>query len=222
MAILELRDVRFGYGTGKAYKEVIAGFSYSFETGKVYAIVGKSGAGKSTLLSLLSASVMPSSGNVLFEEKPTGMIDPLWFRRHCVAVIYQDYGLFPLLNVTENVLYPMELCGVEKKEAKRIASELLTKVGLSESLWDRYPSAISGGEQQRVAIARGLTMNRRLLLADEPTGNLDRANSEQILSLLLTEAHTDGRCVIMVTHDPLAAECADCVLRLEDGLLQKM
>ena len=136
-----------------------------------------------------------------------------------MAVVYQDFALFPLLNVTENIMYPMELCGVPKDKALADAHALAAQVGLGEELWNRYPSAISGGEQQRVAIARGMAMDRRLILADEPTGNLDSENSDQIIRLLLEAAHRDDRCVIVVTHDPDVAGRADKVLLMRDGVL---
>ena len=219
MAILEIRDLHYGYGSGKDRREVLRGLEASFEQGKVYAVTGKSGAGKSTLLSLLSALTLPQQGEILFEGTPTSKLDPLEYRRRCVAVVYQDFALFPLLNVTENIMYPMELCGVPKDKALADAHALAAQVGLGEELWNRYPSAISGGEQQRVAIARGMAMDRRLILADEPTGNLDSENSDQIIRLLLEAAHRDDRCVIVVTHDPDVAGRADKVLLMRDGVL---
>jgi len=219
MAILEIRDLHYGYGSGKDRHEVLRGLEASFEQGKLYAVTGKSGAGKSTLLSLLSALTLPQQGEILFEGTATSALDPLEYRRRCVAVIYQDFALFPLLNVTENIMYPMELCGVAKDKALSDARALAAQVGLGEELWDRYPSAISGGEQQRVAIARGMAMDRRLILADEPTGNLDSENSDQIVRLLLEAAHRNNCCVIVVTHDPDVAGQADEVLQMRDGVL---
>jgi len=219
MAILEIRDLHYGYGSGKDRREVLRGLEASFEQGMFYAVTGKSGAGKSTLLSLLSALTLPQQGEILFEGTPTSALDPLEYRRRCVAVVYQDFALFPLLNVTENIMYPMELCGVPKEKALADAHDLAAQVGLGEELWNRYPSAISGGEQQRVAIARGMAMDRRLILADEPTGNLDSENSDQIVQLLLEAAHRDNRCVIVVTHDPDVAGKADRVLQMKDGVL---
>ena len=144
MAILEIRDLHYGYGSGKDRHEVLRGLEASFEQGKLYAVTGKSGAGKSTLLSLLSALTLPQQGEILFEGTATSALDPLEYRRRCVAVIYQDFALFPLLNVTENIMYPMELCGVAKDKALSDARDLAARVGLGEELWSRYPSAISG------------------------------------------------------------------------------
>ena len=210
MPILELKDVRYSYSPEKV---VLRGMSCAFECGTLYALVGKSGAGKSTLLSLMAGLDLPESGQVLFEGTPTGDMDLDEYRRRKAAVIYQDFALFPE--------YPMELCHVDAKEARQQAMELARRVSLPEELLDRYPTHISGGEQQRVAIARGLTMDRRLLLADEPTGNLDSENSDNIIDLLLKLAHDENRCVIVVTHDLSVMDRADVVYRINDGLLER-
>ena len=215
MSILELKDVCYSYS---AEKPVLRGMNCTFECGTLYALVGKSGAGKSTLLSLMAGLDLPDSGQVLFEGTPTGDMDLDEYRRRKAAVIYQDFALFPLLTALENIEYPMELCHVDAKEARQQAMELARRVSLPEELLDRYPTHISGGEQ-RVAIARGLTMDRRLLLADEPTGNLDSENSDNIIDLLLRLAHEENRCVIVVTHDPKVAEAADVRLHMQDGKL---
>lgn len=219
MTLLELRDVTYRYH--KTAAAVLCGMSCAFETGKLYAIVGKSGAGKSTLMSLMAGLDLPDSGEILFEGTPTGKLDLDEYRRRKIAVIYQDFALFPLLTVLENILYPMELCGLDRTQARQEAKRLAQKISLPENLLDRYPSRISGGEQQRVAIARGLTMDRRLLLADEPTGNLDSENSDIIIDLLRQLAHEENRCVIVVTHDLTVMDRADEVYRLSDGKLTK-
>lgn len=219
MTLLELRDVTYRYH--KTAAAVLCGMSCAFETGKLYAIVGKSGAGKSTLMSLMAGLDLPDSGEILFEGTPTGKLDLDEYRRRKIAVIYQDFALFPLLTVLENILYPMELCGLDRAQARQEAKRLAQKVSLPEELLDSYPSRISGGEQQRVAIARGLTMDRRLLLADEPTGNLDSENSDIIIDLLRQLAHEENRCVIVVTHDLTVMDRADEVYRLSDGKLTK-
>jgi len=131
--------------------------------------------------------------------------------------LFTSLSVFPLLTVAENVMYPMELRGISPRKAKKRAAELIAKVGLPESALDRYPTMLSGGEQQRVAIARALGMETGILLADEPTGNLDTANSEIISSLLCELAHKDGYCVVIVTHDMGLAAKADCVIELRDG-----
>ena len=219
MALLEVRDVCFGYGKKSRRQAVLRGVTADFEAGTLYALVGKSGSGKSTLMSLLAALLTPDAGEIRFDGTMLSSMDPLRYRRSCAATVYQDFALFPLLNVTENILYPMELLHIPAQEQRRRVQELQKQVGLPPELMARYPAAISGGEQQRVAIARALAAGARVILADEPTGNLDSANSEQIVELLLRAAHEDGRCVIVVTHDPEVAARADRVLRLTDGTL---
>lgn len=218
MSILELKDVCYSYSRNKT---VLRGMNCQFECGQLYALVGKSGAGKSTLLSLMAGLDLPDSGQVLFEGTPTSEMDLNEYRRRKAAVIYQDFALFPLLTALENIVYPMELCHIPAKEAEQQARALAARVSLPEELLNRYPTHISGGEQQRVAIARGLTMDRRLLLADEPTGNLDSENSDNIIDLLLQLAHEENRCVIVVTHDLSVMDRADVVYRINDGLLEK-
>ncbi|MBQ7321276.1 MAG: ATP-binding cassette domain-containing protein, partial [Clostridia bacterium] len=139
------------------------------------------------------------------------------YRRRDVAVIYQNYNLFPLLTVMENVLYPMQLQHRPKKEARALAAETLRSVGLDESYWKRLPAMLSGGEQQRVAIARAIASGQRVILADEPTGNLDGENSDLVMKTFQRLAHEEGYCVIIVTHDPQIADDSDTVIRMDSG-----
>ena len=209
MSILSVENVSFSYIKGR---QVLKNVSCSFETGKMYALIGKSGAGKSTLLSLLAGLDVPNEGDVLFEGVSTKNIDRNKYRRESVSVIYQDFSLFPGLTVLENIMYPMELAHINGEKAKAEAKTLAAKVALPENLLD-------GGEQQRVAVARGLSLNRRLLLADEPTGNLDSENSNGVIDLLLDLAHNDNKCIVVVTHDPLVTERADTVYKINDGVV---
>lgn len=218
MPILEVKDVRFSYSDRYQHQEVLKGVSCAFETGKLYALVGKSGSGKSTLLSLMAGLMLPESGEILFNGTPTSQIEPARYRRENAAVIYQSFRLLPLLTVEENITYPMELRGVKARAARARAAELMKKVDLAPELLNRFPNMLSGGEQQRVAVARAISMDSKLLLADEPTGNLDSENSARIIDLLLALAHEDGFCVIVVTHDPEIAAKADAVLRMRDGM----
>lgn len=217
MGVLQLKEVSYTYQTQYQKVEALKGISTSFDSGKVYAIVGKSGSGKTTLLSLLAGLDLPTQGEVLCHDKATSQMKLEQYRREQVAVIYQNFRLFPLLTVAENVMYPMELRGISPKEAREKAKILVERVGLPDTVLNRYPTMLSGGEQQRVAIARALGMDTKILLADEPTGNLDTANSENIFSILQSLAHDDGYCVIIVTHDRALAEKADDVLELRDG-----
>ncbi len=221
MSIIEVRDVRFTYRTRYQTVEALKGVSYAFEEGKLYALVGKSGSGKSTLLSLMAGLELPSEGDVLFRGISTVAMDRNRYRREDVAVIYQSFRLLPLLTVAENIAYPMELRGVKAKEARERVAPLLEKVDLPLSVQDRFPNMLSGGEQQRVAIARAIGSDTRLLLADEPTGNLDVENSMRVIHLLSDLAHRDGYCVIVVTHDMDIAAEADVILRMRDGVLSE-
>ena len=217
MDILELREVGYTYRTQYQQVEALRGVSHSFGPGAVHAIMGRSGSGKTTLLSLMAGLDLPTTGQVLFEGTPTSEMKLEAYRREKAAVIYQNFRLFPLLTVAENVMYPMELRGMRPRQARERAAGLVERVGLPASALDRFPTMLSGGEQQRVAIARALGMETRLLLADEPTGNLDTANGENVLAILEGLAREEGYCVIMVTHDPAIGRRADDLLELRDG-----
>ena len=221
MAILELHGVCSGYGRGKRRREVLRGLDAAFETGTLTAVIGKSGAGKSTLLSLLSGLRLPDAGEVLFNGTPTARLDRNELRRRHVSTIYQDFALFPLLNVTENILFPLSLRHTPRREALAEARRWAERTQLPAELLDRRPGAVSGGEQQRTAVARALAAGAEVLLADEPTGNLDSVTSGEIVSLLLDAAHGEGRCVVVVTHDMDVARRADRILRLQDGMLEE-
>ena len=219
MSAIELRGVKYVYRSQYQSVEALRGVSCVFEPGKIYAVMGSSGGGKTTLLSLMAGLDVPTEGSVLCEGVSTADIDLEQYRRERVAVIYQDFRLFPLPTVAEHVMYPMELRGMKPAEAKKRAAGLVGKVGLPDTVLDRFPAMLSGGEQQRVAIARALGMETKVLLADEPTGNLDSRNSDNIFSILESLAHTDGYCVVIVTHDAELAKRADETLRLQDGEL---
>ena len=217
MSTLELQNVTYTYQTQYQKVDALKGISHCFEAGLLHAVVGRSGSGKTTLLSLMAGLDLPTSGEVLCSGVSTAAMSLEQYRREKVAVIYQSFRLFPLLTVAENVMYPMELRGVKPCEARARAAELTARVGLPDTALDRYPTMLSGGEQQRVAIARALGMDTKILLADEPTGNLDTANSDNIFRILQQLAHEEGYCVIVVTHDMALAAKADRVLELRDG-----
>ncbi|HPF86554.1 MAG TPA: ABC transporter ATP-binding protein [Candidatus Limiplasma sp.] len=220
MAILELKNVNYSYHTRYHTVDVLKDVCGTFEQGKLYALVGKSGSGKSTLLSLLAGLMLPQSGEVLFEGTPTAKMNLDRYRLYHAAVIYQSFRLFPLLTVSENITYPMELRGCRGEKARQRAAALVEKVNLPANVLDRFPDMLSGGEQQRVAVSRAMSMNSGLLLADEPTGNLDTENGNHLISILLDLAHNDHYCVIVVTHDLDLAARADQTLRMCDGMLQ--
>ena len=219
MAKLTVDNVTYRYKNSEsaAVKEV----NCAFEEGQIYAIIGPSGSGKSTLLSMLAGLDMPTEGDIYYEEENLKDMDLDIYRRENISMIFQAFQLFPLLTVMENVCYPLELMGIETEEAKKQAVKCLERVGITEEKYKRFPSNLSGGEQQRVAIARSLASGARLLLADEPTGNLDVANTGVVMDILTGLAHKDGYCVIVVTHDMEVAEKADIVFRIKDGELTK-
>ena len=217
MNALTLENVSYTYPGGTS--PVVKNAEYAFEAGTIYAVVGPSGSGKSTLLSMLAGLDLPGEGNVVLGEDNLKNLDLDKYRREGVSIIFQAFCLLPLLTVRENVCLPMEMQGVPENEARQRAAEALVKVGIEESKHKRFPSALSGGEQQRVAIARSLCSGAPVLLADEPTGNLDGENTRIVMEILRRLAHEEGRCVIVVTHDPEVAEAADRVLRMKDGCL---
>ena len=217
--ILELDKVVYEYSNKYQTVKAVNEISYDFQKGRFYAIVGKSGSGKTTLLSLLAGLDVPKEGAVSYMGKPTKDMDRDRYRREDVAVIYQDFNLFPLLTVIENVMYPLQLKGMNEKQAMHIASEKINAVGMDENFYKRFPSMLSGGEQQRIAIARALASGAQIILADEPTGNLDTENGNNIIDILKKLAHDDGYCVIVVTHDLGISADADEVLNMRDGKL---
>ena len=217
MSILSLNNVSYHYRS--ATSPAVSDVTCSFEHGSLYAIVGPSGSGKTTLLSLLAGLDSPTSGEIAFGGVSLEVMDIDAYRRTSIAMIFQLFHLFPLLTVLENVCYPMLLCGMRKMDAKPRAMDLLDNVGITPEQMKRFPSNLSGGEQQRVAIARSLAGGAKVLLADEPTGNLDIANTSNIIGILHKLAHEDGYCVIIVTHDLEVAETADVVYQMHDGSL---
>ena len=214
MPTLSLENVTYTYKN--AQRAAVSGISCKFEEGKVYAIVGPSGSGKSTLLSLLAGLDLPTEGEVAFDGDSLAGLNLDRYRRESISMIFQAFHLFPLMTVMENVCFPMELCGVTPKDAKPRASALLEGVGITKEQMGRFPSKLSGGERQRVAIARSLASNAKIILGDEPTGNLDGANTQNIIDILCSLAHEKGYCVIIVTHDMEVAEAADVALRMRD------
>ncbi|MCB6414051.1 ABC transporter ATP-binding protein [Faecalimonas umbilicata] len=215
MAVLSLENVTYRYKN--AQRAAVSGISCEFEEGKVYAVVGASGSGKSTFLSLLAGLDLPTEGTIRFQGDSLAELNLDRYRRESISMIFQAFHLFPLLTVMENVCFPMELCGITPKDARPRAAKLLEAVGIREEQMKRFPSKLSGGERQRVAIARSLASNAKIILGDEPTGNLDGENTQNIMDILCELAHKKGYCVILVTHDMEVAEMADVSFRMKDG-----
>jgi ABC-type antimicrobial peptide transport system, ATPase component len=211
MSILSLNNVSYSYD-GKA--KVLDNINYNFEKGKVYAIVGRSGAGKTTLLSLLSGLVSPTDGEINFGNVDVRKIDRYLFRSKYVGVIFQAYNLLPHLTATENVEMSMRASGKKIPDKRTAAKAILQSVGLDETLAKRRILKLSGGEQQRVAIARALSFNPDVILADEPTGNLDLTTQEEIMNIFGNLAHSENKCVIIVSHNPEVSQMADKVYEL--------
>lgn len=206
MAVLSLKNVCFSYGSTPVLKDI----SYDFEKGKMYCIMGKSGAGKTTLLSVLSGLAQVSGGSILYNDKDIKKIDKYKFRSKYIGVIFQSFNLITKFTALENVVLSMEIAGVKKVNKKEKARSLLESVGLSEDEANRRVLKLSGGQQQRVAIARALSYDAEIILADEPTGNLDTDTQNEIMEIF-RELADSGKCVILVSHSPeVAKKCDEC------------
>ena len=217
MRRIEVKEVSYSYQNKYQKIEAVKKVSCAFETQKMYAVTGESGSGKSTFLSLLAGLDCPETGAVLIDGKDLSRMDRDMYRREQVSMIYQAFHLFPLLTALENVMYPLEAQGMPRKEAREKAASCLGEVGLEEKIFSQYPKMMSGGEQQRVAITRAMAAKGQILLADEPTGNLDSENEERIVELLKKLAHEKGYIVIVVTHNPDIAQQADVRMIMRDG-----
>jgi putative ABC transport system ATP-binding protein len=222
MGIMEMNKVSYIYKSKYHSVEAVKNINLNIHQGKVYAVIGKSGSGKSTLLSLMAGLALPTQGDVLYNGESMRKMNLEEYRRDKSSVIYQTFNLFPLMTVLENVIYPLELKGIKYLNAKVIAEKHIKSVGLDEQHYMRFPNMLSGGERQRVAIARALATGSKLLLADEPTGNLDVANGDVVVKLLTDLAHQDNLAVVIVTHDLAIAKKADVVLHMQDGELLLM
>lgn len=217
--LINLENVTYEYTFHKEKKVILNQANYSFEKGVVYAITGRSGAGKTTTLSLLGALDKPKEGKIYYDGKELTEIGYSEYRRRYVGIVFQDYNLLPYFSVLENVTAAMEIIGKTNKNKIEQAENLLADVGIAPEMFRKKVTTLSGGEQQRVAIARAVAKNAELLLADEPTGNLDEETSEQIIALLKKLAHDEKKCVIIVTHSQNVVNAADKVIHLENGVL---
>lgn len=213
MSILELDHVSYSYE--RKGPLVLQDISYTFDKGKLYAITGRSGAGKTTLLSLLSGLAIPTGGKILLDGRDITSLDRYGYRSHDIGVIFQSFNLLPKLTALENVLLSMDISGCRYEDKKAWAMEVLKKVGIGGAEAKRRILKLSGGQQQRVAIARALSYGPKILVADEPTGNLDPETQEEIIKIFLELAHQENCCVILVTHSKEVARAADQVYRLE-------
>ena len=204
MSVLSLNNISFSYGS----TPVLQDLSLEFEKGKMYCIVGKSGAGKTTLLSILSGLASAKSGTIYYDGKDIKNIDKYKFRSKFIGVIFQSYNLLTKFTALENVMLSMDIAGVKGIKKKERAMELLYSVGLDEEECNRRILKLSGGQQQRVAIARALSYDPDIILADEPTGNLDGDTQREIMEIF-RELANEGKCVILVSHSPEVANMCD-------------
>lgn len=210
--------------SGSTKVKAVDAVSFTLEAGTLVAVVGKSGSGKSTLLALLGALDIPTDGTITMNDKSVtamGGRELLDYRRSTIGFVFQNYNLVPNLSALENVMLPMEFAGTRGRDRKKRAQHLLEQVGISGDKLNRRPGKLSGGEQQRVAIARALANKPELVLADEPTGNLDEQTSKIIVELLRSLAKSEDTTVVVVTHDQAIAREADYVFRIHDGRLTK-
>lgn len=211
MSILQLDNITFSYDKGKP---VLKDLSLEFEEGKIYSVVGRSGAGKTTLLSLLSGLTGPTGGTIYIDGKDIKKTDKYVYRSRYVGVVFQSFNLLPKLTALENVLLSMDISGMKVKNKKQRALELLERVGLDQAEANRRILKLSGGQQQRVAIARALSYNPKIILADEPTGNLDSETGDDIIKIFRSLASEDGKCIVIVTHSERVAKQSDFVYNL--------
>ena len=219
MSILSTHQLTKVYGAGATAVRALDSVSLAVETGEFVAVVGTSGSGKSTLLHLLGGLDRPTAGEVLVDGQPIFALKPealTIFRRRKIGFVFQSYNLVPVLTVRENIALPLELDG--RRPDARYWNEVVEVLGLGDKL-DRRPNELSGGQQQRVAIGRALITRPALILADEPTGNLDRRNSREVMELLTRAARQYSQTVLMITHNNELAAGADRVLRVTDGVL---
>ena len=219
MEILKTEGLKKTYGTGEAKVEALRGVNLSVNKGEFLSIVGTSGSGKSTLLHMLGGLDRPTEGKVIIDGKDIFSLkdeELTIFRRRKIGFIFQAFNLVPVMSVYENIVLPIELDG--EKPNQELVNEIVYTLGLSEKL-KAYPSQLSGGQQQRVAIARALASAPAIILADEPTGNLDSKTTQDVMGLLKVTSQKFAQTIVMITHNDEIAQLADRSIRIEDGLI---
>ena len=220
MNILVTENLKKYYRMGENVVKALDGVSISIQQGEFLAIVGKSGSGKSTLLHMLGGLDRPTSGKVMIEQKDISSMDKdelTIFRRRKIGFVFQNYNLLPLMNVYENIVLPIKLDGIRPQKSH--VNEIIKMLGLEDKK-SAMPSQLSGGQQQRVALARALAAKPAIILADEPTGNLDSRTSQDVLGLIKTSSERFGQTVVMITHNNEIAQMAGRIIRMEDGKIR--
>jgi putative ABC transport system ATP-binding protein len=219
--IVQIRGLRKSYEEGGRTHAVLDNVDLDIQTGEFFVLLGKSGSGKSTLLNMMSGIDSPDAGDIVISGTNLTALDEYrqtLFRRDHIGIVFQFFNLIPTLTVLENIILPLELRGDHRRSAEAQGRSLLERVGLADRA-DAFPDKLSGGEQQRIAIARALVNEPALVLADEPTGNLDEENGRRVLDLLLELTRTAGKTLVMATHNPEILPLADRVCRIHDGKL---
>ena len=213
--ILSIQNASYQYSDATADEYAIKDISYDFERGKIYAIRGRSGSGKTTLLSLITGLERCTEGKIIFDGKDLKNINLDKYRNSSIGIVFQSYNLLPYMTASENIILSMDVSGIKTKNKKQKAIDLMQSVGLKKVYADRKVLRLSGGEQQRVAIARSLSYDPKMIVADEPTGNLDNQTEQDILNIFKDLAHNQNKCIIIVTHSKNVCDNADIVYDLK-------
>ena len=221
--ILRLENINYSYIDGGYERQILKDLSYSFEDGRFYTVLGPSGSGKTTLLSIIAGLDTAKSGEIYFDGKNVRELGLYHYRRNAISIVFQSYNLISYLTAVENVLLAMsETDNKLPKDRKNVAYNLLSRFGIVRSKADRMVNQLSGGEQQRVAIARSLASNVNLIFADEPTGNLDTATEKEIIAIFKELSHDFGKTIIVVTHSDTVSQMSDQRVLLRDGKLHTL
>jgi len=213
--ILSIKHASYQYADAEADEYALKNVSFDFEKGKLYAIRGRSGTGKTTLLSLITGLERCTEGSIVFDGDDLKDINLDKYRNQKIGIVFQSYNLLPYMTTIENIILSMDISGTKIKNKREKAIELMKAVGLKERYADRKVLRLSGGEQQRVAIARSLSYNPKMIVADEPTGNLDKQTEQEILNIFKNLVREEGKCIIVVTHSQNVCDSADVVYDLE-------
>ncbi|MEW9501043.1 ABC transporter ATP-binding protein [Jeotgalibacillus marinus] len=217
MSLLQFKDVGYWYSNDQKRSTIFSNVNLEFDKGKFYTIVGPSGSGKTTFLSLAGALDIPKEGMIHFDGQDISTIGYSTFRNQYVSIVFQSYNLLPYMTALQNILTAMEITKVKKTNKREIALDMLRKVGISPEQAKQKVLTLSGGQQQRIAIARALCCETDLIIADEPTGNLDEDTARETVKLFQHLAHEENKCIIVVTHDHSIAKCSDVTLRMSKG-----